>query len=73
MNKKGYLNQNFNDIVNLLLAIIPITNWILGVVTRIMRKHYIAALLELIPPITVVFWIIDIVSFINEKDLKFYA
>lgn len=73
MNKEGYLNQGFTYLANLIIAIIPITSWLFGVVTRIMRKHYIAALLELIPPITFIFWILDIVSIVNEKDLKFYA
>ena len=71
--KKGYLDQGFDDIVNLVLAIIPFTSWILGGLTRIMRGHVIAGILQLIPPITIVFWILDILSVAQNKDLTFYA
>ena len=71
--KKGYLDQGFSDIVNLVLAIIPFTSWILGGLTRIMRGHLIAGILQLIPPFTLVFWILDILSVATNKDLTFYA
>lgn len=71
--KKGYLNYGFSDIVNLVLAIIPFTSWVLGAITRIMRGHVIAGVLQLIPPITVIFWIVDILTFAQDKDLTFYA
>ena len=71
--KKGYLDQGFSDIVNLVLAIIPFTSWILGGLTRIMRGQLVAGILQLIPPITLVFWILDIISVAQEGDLTFYA
>lgn len=71
--KKGYLDQGFSDIVNLVLAIFPFTSWILGGLTRIMRGQLIAGILQLIPPITLVFWILDIISVAQEGDLTFYA
>jgi len=71
--KKGYLDQGFSDIVNLVLAIIPFTSWILGGLTRIMRGQLIAGILQLIPPITLVFWVLDIISVAQEGDLTFYA
>ena len=70
---KGYLNAGLDDIVNLVLAIIPFTSWLLGAITRILRGHVIAGILQLIPPITLVFWIVDILHVATEKDLKFYA
>ena len=57
---KGYLNAGLGDLVNLILAIIPFTSWILGGITRLMRGHIIAAILQLITPVTIVFWIVDI-------------
>lgn len=72
-NGKGYLNAGLDDIVNLILAIIPFTSWILGAVTRISRGHLLAGILQLIPPITVVFWILDIITVATEKDLKYWA
>ena len=71
--KKGYLDQGFDQIVNLILAIIPFTSWILGGLTRIMRGHVIAGILQLIPPITIVFWVLDIISVAQHEDLTFYA
>ena len=71
--KKGYLDQGFEPIVNLILAIIPFTSWLLGGVTRILRGHVIAGILQLIPPITIVFWILDIISVAKDNDLTFYA
>lgn len=72
-NAKGYLNAGLGDLVNLILAIIPFTSWILGACTRIMRGHVIAGILQLIPPVTLVFWILDILSVATNKDLTFYA
>lgn len=71
--KKGYLNQGFEHIVNLILAIIPFTSWLLGAVTRIQRGHVVAGVLQLIPPVTLVFWIVDILSVATNNDLTFYA
>ncbi len=72
-NAKGYLNAGLGDLVNLILAIIPFTSWLLGAITRIQRGHLLAGILQLIPPITLLFWILDIVSVATNKDLTFYA
>ena len=72
-NAKGYLNAGLGDLVNLILAIIPFTSWLLGAITRIMRGHVIAGILQLIPPITFIFWILDILGVATNKDLTFYA
>ncbi len=72
-NAKGYLNAGLGDLVNLILAIIPFTSWLLGAITRIQRGHLLAGILQLIPPITLVFWILDILSVATNKDLTFYA
>ncbi len=69
----GYLNLGLPWIVSVILAIIPVTSWILGGITRILRGHIIAGILQLIPPITVVFWVIDIVTVILSKDLRIFA
>ena len=70
---KGYLNAGLDNIVNLVLAIIPFTSWILGGITRLMRGHIISGLLQLITPVTIVFWVVDIYHVATEKDLKFFA
>lgn len=69
---KGYLGID-NWIVTLILAIIPFTSWLLGAITRIMRGHIIAGILQLIPPITLFFWVTDIIGAILNKDLWFFA
>lgn len=69
---RGYLGLD-NWVVNLILAIIPVTSWILGAITRIQRGHVLAGILQLIPPITLFFWITDIIGIISKKDLLLFA
>ena len=71
--KKGYLDYGFGDTINLIFAIIPFTSGILGGITRILRGHIIAGILQLITPAALVFWIMDIISIVKEKDLTWYA
>ena len=70
---KGYLNMGFDWIITLILAIIPFTSWILGAITRIQRGQTVAGILQLIPGICFIFWIIDLVTVITNGDLTFYA
>ncbi len=60
-------------IVSLILTIIPVTHWILSGVTRIMRGHVIAGILNLIPGVNFVFWIIDLVTMITARDITIFA
>ena len=60
-------------IVSLILTIIPVTHWVLSGITRILRGHWIAGLLNLIPICNFVFWIMDIISMFTKKDITFYA
>ncbi|MDR2654242.1 MAG: hypothetical protein LBB39_02950 [Mycoplasmataceae bacterium] len=69
---KTYLNQKMDKIVVVILAIIPFTSWILGGITRIMNKHYIAGVLQLLLIGEIVFWIIDIFSSIKYGKLKYF-
>ena len=45
---KGYLNLGLVWIINVILAIIPVTSWLLGGITRIMRGHWIMGILQLL-------------------------
>ena len=47
-------------IVSLILAIIPVTSWICGAITRFQEKKYIAAIIRLVFGFTIV-WILDII------------
>ncbi len=60
-------------IVSLILTIIPVTHWILSGVTRIMRGHVIAGILNLIPGVNFVFWVIDLVTMITARDITIFA
>ena len=47
-------------LVSIILAIIPVTSWILGFVTRFMEGKILAGLVRLIFGFTIV-WILDII------------
>ncbi len=71
---KGYLNLGLGRVITLILAIIPVTSWILGGITRFMRGHWIAAILQLFSGVgTLIFYVLDIVTAITSGDLKFFA
>lgn len=55
-------------IVSLILAIIPVTSWILGAVTRFSEGKIVAGLLRLIFGFNIV-WIVDIIMMIVNKSI----
>lgn len=55
-------------IVSLILAIIPVTSWILGAVTRFSEGKIVAGLLRLIFGFNIV-WIVDLVMMIVKKSI----
>ena len=55
-------------IVSLILAIIPVTSWILGAVTRFLEGKIVAGLLRLIFGFNIV-WIVDIIMMIVNKSI----
>lgn len=71
---KGYLNLGLGRIITIILAIIPVTSWILGAITRFMRGHWIAGILQLVTGVgTLIFWVLDIITAVTSGDLKFFA
>ena len=57
-------------LVSLILAIIPVTAWICGVLTRFTEGKIVAALIRLIGGFTII-WILDLVLMIlNGKILR---
>lgn len=70
---KGYLNAGFGWLINLILAIIPVTSWILGGITRISRGHLIAGILQLLLIGEVIFFFVDLVTVILSGDLRIFA
>jgi hypothetical protein len=58
-------------IVCLILAIIPFTSVICGVITRLQRGNIIGAILNLV--VCPVFYLIDLVTMIINKDITVLA
>lgn len=71
--KSGYLNAHLGWLINLILAIIPFTSWLLGGITRIMRGHLIAGILQLLLIGEVIFYFVDLVTVIIAGDLTIFA
>ena len=55
-------------IVSLILAIIPVTSWVCGFVTRFMEGKIVAGLIRLIFGFTIV-WILDIIWMAMNKSI----
>lgn len=66
-NSGGYLGLGY--IVSVILALIPFTNLILGVILRIDRRQYLLALLNIV--VFPVFYIVDIISIILNNKLEY--
>lgn len=71
--KNGYLNAHLGWLINLILAIIPVTSWLLGGITRIMRGHLITGILQLLLIGEVIFYFVDLVTVIIAGDLTIFA
>ncbi len=55
-------------IVSLILAIIPVTAWILGALTRFSEGKIVAGIIRLVFGFTIV-WIVDLVMMILSKHI----
>lgn len=55
-------------IVSVILAIIPVTSWICGAITRLMEGKIVAFLIRLIFGFTIV-WILDLIFMILQKHI----
>ena len=63
---KDYFGLNY--IVSLILAIIPVTAWICGAITRFTEGKIVAGLIRLIFGFTIV-WIIDLIMMIVRRSI----
>lgn len=61
----------FGRILNIILAIIPITNLILGIVKRAERKNWLGVVLNII--FCFVFYVVDLITIILDNQLKLLA
>ena len=69
MAQKAYFGLNW--VVSIILAIIPITNIIFGIIIRIQRDKILLAVLNFL--LCPLFFIIDLISIIANKDLEWLA
>ena len=64
--KSDYFGLGY--IVSLILAIIPVTSWILGAITRFSEGKIVAGLLRLVFGFNIV-WLVDLVLTIVKKSI----
>ena len=55
-------------IISLILAIIPITSWICGIITRIQEGKIVAAIIRIILGFNII-WILDLVFMILDGKI----
>ena len=64
--KKDYFGLEY--IVSLILAIIPFTSWISGVITRFQEGKYVAAIIRLFLGFNII-WVLDLIFMIMNKEI----
>lgn len=64
--KSDYFGLGY--VVSLILAIIPVTSWILGAITRFSEGKIVARLLRLVFGFNIV-WLVDLVLMIVKKSI----
>ena len=64
--KKDYFGRPY--VVSVILAIIPVTAWLLGAITRLLEGKIVAGILRLIG-LGFIMWILDIVFMITKKQI----
>ena len=64
--KKDYFGLDW--VVSLILAIIPVTSWICGAVTRFQEGKLVAGLIRLFLGFNII-WICDIVMMVMKKEI----
>ena len=67
--QKAYFGLDW--IISVILAIIPFTNIVFGIATRAMRSNWLGLILNII--LCPIFYIIDLVTIIVNKDLTILA
>ncbi len=64
--KRDYFGLGY--VISVILAIIPVTAWILGAITRLKEGKIVAGILRLIG-LGLIMWILDIVFIISQKRI----
>lgn len=64
--KTDYFGLDY--VVSLILAIIPVTSWICGAVTRFLEGKIVAGIIRIVFGFTIV-WILDLIFMIMNKKI----
>ena len=64
---KDYFGLDY--IVSLILAIIPITAWICGFITRFKEGKIVAGIIRVLPFFGFIIWVIDLVMMIIKGEI----
>lgn len=64
--KSDYFGLSY--VVSLILAIIPVTAWFCGVVTRVQEGKYVAGIVRFFLGFWII-WILDLVFMIKDKKI----
>ena len=64
--KRDYFGLGY--VISVILAIIPVTAWILGAITRLKEGKIVAGILRLIG-LGFIMWVLDIVFMISKKRI----
>lgn len=64
--KSDYLGLGY--VVSIILAIIPVTAWLLGAITRLMEGKILAGIIRLIG-FGFILWIVDLILMIVSKHI----
>jgi len=67
MKGKGYFGLGY--VLSIILAIIPVTNLIFGIISRIEKKKVLHAVLNIL--VFPLFYVVDLVSIILNNKLKY--
>lgn len=67
--KKRYFGLDW--IVCVILAIIPLTSVICGIITRVQRGNILGAILNFI--LCPLFWLLDLITMLVKKDITILA
>ena len=71
MAKKKKGAYGFDHLINIILAIIPLTSFIFGLITRLTRGKILGAVLNFF--IFPLFWIVDIITVVLDNKLSLLA
>ena len=64
--KQDYFGLSY--LVSVILAIIPVTSWVLGFATRFSEGHWVCALLRIFLGWNII-WILDIICMITQHHI----